>query len=547
MTKVRFSTSHAVLIVAGLSWGLVLSSSGAFTASPTLGWATVVTSAVLIVVYSYKLWISEKAKRAAIERSEELEHMRNAVDEHCLISVVDQNRKVTFVNDGFLKATGYTADELLGKDPVSFQIHTIPGQPERISRRLKSGQIWSGEIRLVCKGGAHMWTHTTISPRFDRTGRFMGSTSIRTDITAGKIAVEEREVVSILDKLLDNVFIFEPDTYRFKYMNQAAMRRVGWDRSTYINKTVLDTDPNFDRDKFDHLVAPLMDGTLDVVNVRAELDDGTNEIFVQYIRSDSGPGSLVAIFRNISDKIEVERIKDEFISTVSHELRSPITSIKGALGLLLAGAAEDLPAKAQNLVSIAHRNADRLAIIVNDILDLEKIAAGRMEFDFQPSDLCSLITDAVQINSGFGKRFDVTVRAEGLDEPAYAKIDTNRMLQVLTNLLSNAAKFSRPGGEVVVSLDREEDHYWINVRDFGVGIAKADIDKIFDRFRQADNHSERSGKGTGLGLSIVKVIMEQHGGKVIVTSEPGIGSTFSLRLPVDHAAYAGQTDMAMVG
>ena len=546
MAKVNFSFSHAILVVAGLCWGFVIARHEAFSAYPNLGWTAAAASTVLFAMYAHRLWTSERAKRAAIERSEGLEHIRVAVNEHCLISIVDRDRKLTFVNDGFLKATGYTYEEMLGRDPLDFQIDTVPGLPDKIARRSKSGKTWSGEIKLACKDGSVLWTHTTISPRFDQSGRFLGSISIRTDITARKIAVESREVISILNKLNDDVFIFEPDTYRFKYMNQSAMKRVGWNRDTYISKTVLDTDPDFDRVKFDQLVAPLLDGTRDLVSVRAELIDGPTEIFVQHIRDEYGSDSLVAIFRNISDKIEVERIKDEFISTVSHELRSPITSIKGALGLLMSGALEELPEKTQHLVSIAHRNADRMAIIVNDILDLEKIAAGRMELELQAVDLCGLIEDSVQLNSGFAKRFDVSLRSEGLDQPAFARIDANRMMQVLTNLLSNAAKFSKPGGEVVVSLDSEDEHYWVHVKDSGVGIASADVGKIFNRFSQADNQTEQSGRGTGLGLNIVKAITEQHGGDIRVASKLGSGSTFSLKLPITHAEIVAPRELARV-
>jgi PAS domain S-box-containing protein len=534
MVKINFSIGHAILVVAGLSWGFVIAQREAFSAYPALGWAAAAVFTILLAIYAYRLWVSERMKKAAIERSEELEHVRMAMNEHCLITVVDQNRKLTSVNDGHLKVTGFDRSEMLGRDLAEFLVETTPGLLEKIGRRLKAGKIWSGEVKLACKDGSFLWTHTTISPRFDHIGRYLGSISVRTDITERKIAVEEREIISILNKLKDDVFIFEPDTFRLRYMNDSAMALVGWGRDIYEKKTVLDIDPKFDRDKLEQLLAPLLAGTQEQARMQADLIDGPYDIFVQLIRAESGVDSFVAIFRDISEKVEVERIKDEFVSTVSHELRTPITSIKGALGLVMPIVREELSESARNLVSIAHRNADRLALIVDDILDLEKIATGHMKFDFQRGDLRALIEEAVQVNSGFGKRFDVTTRADVPDQPALAKIDTNRMLQVMSNLLSNAAKFSKPGGEVVVSLDREDDHYWINVKDSGVGISDAEIDKIFDRFCQANNHTERSGKGTGLGLSIVKIIMEKHGGDVKVTSKLGSGSTFSLKLPADE-------------
>ncbi len=538
---------NAVFVIAGLSWGYTLGHIGAFTSSTWLGWTVLGCSAIFTFIYLKYLCASERLKNSVMEKNEELESVRSAVDEHCLISIVDAQRKMTFVNDSVIAATGFSRQELLGKDPVGFEVELNQAQNEEIARCKTAGQKWSGEIKIERKDGSVLWTHSTITPRYSKTGQFLGSISVRTDITATKVAVAEREAISIIHKMNDNVYIFEPETYRFTYMNEAGMRRLKWDRDTYVSKSVLDSDKNLDRVRLDALVAPLLEGKLEQIQVTVQLDDGPHEITIQLIHTENDRVSFVAVFRNIADKLEMGRIKDEFISTVSHELRSPITSIKGALSLLMASTNADLPPQFDKLLNIANRNADRLVLIVNDILDLEKIAAGSMKLDFQPMDICDVVQEAIQINTGIEKRFEVEVRSEGFDQPAPVQVDSNRMIQVLTNLLSNAAKFSNTGGKILVSLGRDDNNFVVNVRDYGVGIKEIHLDSIFNRFGQADNHTERSGRGTGLGLSIVKAIMDQHGGSISVESKPGCGSTFSLRLPIDHTVQIGNHQFAKEG
>jgi len=239
---------------------------------------------------------------------------------------------------------------------------------------------------------------------------------------------------------------------------------------------------------------------------------------------------LVAVVRDVTERKRFERLKDEFLSTVSHELRTPLTSIVGSLGLLLGGAGGALGDKAAHLVGIAKRNGDRLILLLNDILDLERIAAGRMEFVFEPVDPVALAADAIEQNRPFAEAYGVSLMLDAASVPA-AHADRHRIAQVLTNLLSNAVKFSPAGSEVTVRVSDEGRSIRTSIVDRGRGIPEAFRDRIFQRFAQADAGDARTKGGTGLGLSIVRSIVEQHGGRVGYESVDGAGSTFWFDLP----------------
>ncbi|MCD2325076.1 ATP-binding protein [Sphingomonas sp. IC-56] len=240
---------------------------------------------------------------------------------------------------------------------------------------------------------------------------------------------------------------------------------------------------------------------------------------------------FVAVCRDISERREIERIKGEFVATVSHELRTPLTSIAGSLGLVAGGAAGTIPPKALRLVQIAQSNSTRLVRLINDILDIEKIEAGRMTFDIKPVELGPALTRVVRDTSGFAAEYNVRIELEAPSVGAAVLADEDRLTQVLTNLLSNAVKFSRPDGVVRVRVSPLDRRFRISVSDQGEGIPEAFRTRIFGKFAQADNSDTRNKGGTGLGLSIVREIVTRLGGAVSFDSTPGEGATFHVDLP----------------
>jgi len=240
---------------------------------------------------------------------------------------------------------------------------------------------------------------------------------------------------------------------------------------------------------------------------------------------------FIGIIRDITKQKEVERLKTEFVSTVSHELRTPLTSIKGALALLATGAFGGLPEDGMDLIKIAEKNSQRLIVLVNDILDMEKLESGEIEFEMQPLNLSKLISEAVEVNDGFAKQYEVKFNNSPCDGDLTVVGDESRLTQVLANFLSNAAKFSMIGMTIEIYVERYEDAARVMIKDQGPGIPEEFQDSLFDRFTQVDGSDTRKKGGSGLGLNISKLIVEKHGGDIGFSSEVGVGSIFYFTLP----------------
>lgn len=245
---------------------------------------------------------------------------------------------------------------------------------------------------------------------------------------------------------------------------------------------------------------------------------------------------FTGILHDLTERKKADQLKNEFVSTVSHELRTPLTSIQGSLGLIMGGVGGELSAKAASLIDMAHRNSDRLVRLINDILDLEKIEAGKMSFKLEVQEISPLARQALETNKAYAEKHDVTLVMTDDLVQGRASVDGDRLAQVMANLLSNAAKFSPKGGEVEISLTRENGWLRIAVRDRGQGIPEAFRAKLFQKFSQADSGDTRQTGGTGLGLAISKVIMEKMGGDIGFETQTGVGSTFFITLPEFGAA-----------
>jgi signal transduction histidine kinase len=248
---------------------------------------------------------------------------------------------------------------------------------------------------------------------------------------------------------------------------------------------------------------------------------------------------LLRALRYATERKRLDRLKDEFVSTVSHELRTPLTSIAASLGLLVGNAVGQLPHAMGRLLSIAHANSQRLARLVDDILDMEKMDAGRVVFDFKRVEVRALVEQVIEANRAYAEDYGVRIWFEDacIEADADVRADPNRLFQVVTNLLSNAIKFSPTDNEVVIAVVKEAGLVRLTVRDHGSGIPVDFKPLIFEKFAQADAKDARQKGGTGLGLSIVKQIVDRLSGKVGFADAPGGGTVFSVQLPCwDHVA-----------
>jgi signal transduction histidine kinase len=245
----------------------------------------------------------------------------------------------------------------------------------------------------------------------------------------------------------------------------------------------------------------------------------------------NGQRQIWSMVEDISEEQRLAKLQREFVSTVSHELRTPLTSITGALGLIGAGVLGELPDKARDMLNIAQQNSQQLAMLVNDLLDMEKLLAGKMAFSLQPRALVPLVELALRNNQSYAEQHQVQLNLVS-QEDARVRVDDLRLEQVLNNLLSNAAKFSPRGAEVKVSIQVLEPWVRVSVQDHGSGIPLEFQAKVFDSFTQADSSSTRSKGGTGLGLAITRQLLERMGGRIAFSSEVGKGTTFYFELPL---------------
>ncbi|QIG43666.1 response regulator [Nocardioides anomalus] len=237
----------------------------------------------------------------------------------------------------------------------------------------------------------------------------------------------------------------------------------------------------------------------------------------------------VVVFRDVTQRREVDRMKDEFLSVVSHELRTPLTSIRGSLGLLAGGRMGELPERAGKLIDVASQSTERLTRLINDLLDIERMESGTRPMELTSLDARHLLDSAVRQIEGMGSQLGV--RVEVADAHGRVQADEDRVIQTLLNLVGNALKFSERGAVVRLEAAEEGDEVHFRVSDDGRGIPADKLESVFERFQQVDSSDTRQKGGTGLGLAISKGIVERHGGRIWIESELGVGTTVHFTLP----------------
>jgi signal transduction histidine kinase len=249
---------------------------------------------------------------------------------------------------------------------------------------------------------------------------------------------------------------------------------------------------------------------------------------------EASPGrakSYVVVAADIRERLRHEQQKDEFVTMVHHEVRAPLTAVRGAIGLLEGGVAGELDERGRELVEIALRNSERMERLVNDILASRKLDSGRMEFHLEEVELMALVEQAIDSTAAYASKYQVGIELAESVSGALVRVDPDRMIQVVTNVLSNAIRFSPEGDAVVVRAGRNGSMLRIAVSDSGPGIAEEFRDHVFEAFARGEHEAWRHRSGTGLGMSISKGIIEELGGTITFETEIGAGTTFFIDVP----------------
>ena len=455
---------------------------------------------------------------------------------HLAFLTTDTNGVITGWNPGAERLFGYTAEEAIGQDIEM----TVP--PERHHElSLIRDKFCAGErinnfrtVRMA-KGGRPVYVAFDISPLRKPNGSLAGSSGIVRDVTEQQLAEElfERAVEACPSGMM-----IVDRSGRIVMVNGEVEHLFGYRRDELISRPI------------EMLVPPRVRAAH--VKLRAEFNKGPQSRSVRKGRELVGmhrdgtefpvevglnpihirDGLLIlAVVTDISERKQAERLKDEFVATVSHELRTPLTSMTASLALLAAERAGRLPEQAVRLVSIAHSNGQRLVRLVNDILDIEKIGSGKAVFHFEQVQSRAVVEQAIEASRAYADQFGVSVRLDPDSVQGDVWADADRLAQVVTNLISNAIKFSPRGETVVVGIGHRKDAVRITVRDHGPGIPDAFKPHVFESFAQADNSDARQKGGTGLGLSIVRQIVARLGGEVGFESEVGFGALFFVEVP----------------
>jgi signal transduction histidine kinase len=270
---------------------------------------------------------------------------------------------------------------------------------------------------------------------------------------------------------------------------------------------------------------------------RLEFEDKVISVQLSPVFANNQFFGTVSIFRDITKEVEVDRMKSEFVSTVSHELRTPMTSIKGYADLILMGAVGPMSDPQARYLQVIKNNADRLSMLVNDLLDISRIETGKTELDLRPLDVPQIIKQIV--NGHLRGRIKhenkpIQVSIEMAPSLPLINADSGRMTQILTNLVDNAFHYTPDNGQITIAAEENNNFVAIHIQDTGIGIAPDQMEKIFDRFFRSDDADVQKVAGTGLGLAIVRSLVEMHGGTITVQSALGEGSTFTINLPIAH-------------
>jgi PAS domain S-box-containing protein len=397
---------------------------------------------------------------------------------------------------------------------------------------------WYTRYRVQDDHGAYRWVAGQARPELLSDGSILwhGYLNDIHDQEEGRQALERNEsrLRSLFEFAPIGIALNDLETGQFIDLNDALIQPSGYTREEFVQLSYWTLTPKEYQLEEEKALASLNTtgryGPFENEYIRK--DGSRYPVRLQGMLSLESDGRPViwSLIEDITERRRLDRMKDQFIATVSHELRTPLTSINGSLGLLAGGAAGNLPERAGALVETAQRNVKRLTLLITDLLDMEKLVAGKMPMKMVDQALNPLIEEAIESLAGYASQHNVRIQSEVNLAVLQVHVDGSRLIQALTNLISNAIKYSPEGEAVEVSTELNEDRVLIRVRDHGPGVDPAFRSQLFQRFSQADGSDTRKLPGTGLGLAITREISQQLGGEVDYRDAPLGGGEFYIQL-----------------
>lgn len=335
---------------------------------------------------------------------------------------------------------------------------------------------------------------------------------------------DQKRLNYILDNMGNGLIMLNKNSV-IEYCNPAIEKLFSYNPQELLNKNI--NIIFYDQ----HIMNRLINGSdMETIGIKKDNTEFPIEIKISEIFVNNGVKYLLDIY-DVSKHKEIEKMKDEFISIVSHELRTPLTSIQGSLGLVCSNVLGIIPKKINDLLVIAYKNSIRLTSLINDILDVKKIEAGQMDLNIESLDIVSIINDVIIANKSYAEQYNVDFVFDSPNEGIIVKTDKTRLIQIITNLLSNAAKYSYPDKKVSISVLKTDSVVRTSISNYGDKIPEEFKDKIFQKFLQLNSSNTRSHGGTGLGLNICKNLVEKLGGTIDFESAANGLTTFYFDIP----------------
>ncbi len=453
-------------------------------------------------------------------------------DENSLTTLTDTDGRVIDVNDKFLETLGYSRSEVVGQVLEDFYPVEDFSISQDIRTSTRSGKIWTGETRLKCADGSVSVTQTTVVPLIDDKGKHIKNLCVRVDVTEYRASKDEKTVTTAFDKMFDAVIVHDPATSAIVYMNPFGLAEHGWTAQEATGKTLWDTHYMRTSEAVEGLYEKVQKKGKCTMVLESPDHDRVHEARSYTFAVDGGERRLLTIFRDITQNTALERERNHLVSVITHELRTPLTSIKGALRLIDAGKFGPMSTGAKDLVGIALRNSDRMLELIREILDSERRDQASETEPMEPVNLSEAVDLAIDSNLGYGAQLGITLVNQGSTPNVWIEGNEGYIAQILSNLMSNAAKFSPDGASVEIWVSKAGSMAELHVRDHGRGIPQDIQSTLFKRFAGTRQSDRGDVHGSGLGLSIVKTLVDKLGGTIEFETAPGNGTCFHVRFPL---------------